>query len=157
MTMNEFANEIAFGLESLDAVYQHITQFAREADSTLKTSALTYECLGYYNAIEHLMIRTLKYLEADIPSGPFSHRDTLRLFLQVAPQDSLDPQVVTVIEDLMAFRHVATKIYGFLVNWPKLQVIVDEISVFHPRIRELFIRLLPRGWEKAGEIWQLKW
>lgn len=140
MALDDLHKEINFGLENLAKVYQNIVQFsALQSDSKLKTSALAYECLGYYNAAEHLMIRVLKYLEREIPTGAFSHRDVLRSFQGVAEAKRAgDSEVMIAIENLMAFRHVATKIYGFLIDWPRLQAIVEDIQKFHDRISQLF-------------------
>ncbi|NUM78678.1 hypothetical protein HUU40_30330 [candidate division KSB1 bacterium] len=38
----------------------------------------------------------------------------------------------------MAFRHVATKIYGFLINNAKLQAIIDKVVENHANIKQLF-------------------
>jgi len=62
MNVSELRREIEFGLENLERIYLNISTFARqEAEERMKTSALAYECLGYYNAIEHLIIRILKH------------------------------------------------------------------------------------------------
>lgn len=142
MSKAELRREIDFGLENLEKVYARIRQFAQqEIDAGVKTSALTYECLGYYNAIEHLFIRILKFQRIGIPSGPFSHRDTLKTFetfvnerLIIANAESLQ-----IIENLMAFRHVATKIYGFLIDATKLSFVIRDIEEYHDRIKQLIL------------------
>jgi hypothetical protein len=53
-----------------------------------------------------------------------------------------DFEVMIAIENLMAFRHVATKIYGFLIDWARLQVVVSDIQKFHTRISRLFQTLI---------------
>jgi hypothetical protein len=140
MALDELLQEINFGLENLASVYQHIVQFsALQSDQKLKTSALAYECLGYYNAVEHLMIRVLKNLDREIPTGAFSHRDVLKAFQNVAEANRVnDSEVMIAIENLMAFRHVATKIYGFLIDWARLQIVVSDIQKLHIRILRLF-------------------
>ncbi|MBI5650852.1 MAG: hypothetical protein HZC40_10485 [Chloroflexi bacterium] len=58
MPSDPIAKELAFGLENLAQVFDHIQIFSQtDAPALLRTSALTYECVGYYNAIEHLIIR----------------------------------------------------------------------------------------------------
>ncbi len=42
----------------------------------------------------------------------------------------------------MAFRHVATKIYGFLLDWNKLESIVSKILRSHKKINSLFLRVV---------------
>jgi hypothetical protein len=85
------------------------------------------------------MIRILKHLGREIPSGAFSHRDTLKMFQALVRSRGLgDDETMAALEVLMAFRHVATKIYGFLIDWDKLQVIVAEIRKLHPDFVKLF-------------------
>jgi hypothetical protein len=68
MEADELRRQIDFGLENLDKVFQSIQKFsASDIAQDLKVSALAYECLGYYNAIEHLMIRFLKFSKSEIP------------------------------------------------------------------------------------------
>ena len=107
----------------------------------MKTSALTYECLGYYNAIEHLLIRVLKFRRIEIPSGPFSHRDTLKTFETFVNERSIlaNEKSLQIIENLMAFRHVATKIYGFLIDANKLSFVIRDIEEHHDRIKQLIL------------------
>jgi hypothetical protein len=145
MNTNEFSREIEFGLENLDSVYMTISRFSRqEIEERVKISALAYECLGYYNAIEHLFVRILKHLRIEIPSGQFSHRDILKTIEGLIRDKGLeiDEETIQTIENLMAFRHIATKIYGFLIDWGKLQVIVGGIERNHNRIKRFFTNLL---------------
>jgi len=143
MNLNELKNEINFGLGNLESIYQSILEFSRqEIEERLKVSALTYECLGYYNAIEHLIIRLLKYLKIEIPSGPFSHRDTLKALLSITKEKDVDNDTIKVIENLMAFRHTATNIYGFLINWSKLKFIIRDIETSHNQIKRFFTNVL---------------
>jgi hypothetical protein len=142
MNMAELRREIEFGLENLEKVSARICRFAQqEIDAGVKTSALTYECLGYYNAIEHLFIRILKFRRIAIPSGSFSHRDTLKTFETFMHERGIiaNEQSLQVVENLMAFRHVATKIYGFLIDANKLSFVIRDIEEHHNRIKQLIL------------------
>lgn len=79
-----------------------------------------------------------------MPRGEFSHRDTLKEFQAVLANRVLkiDKKMVTTVEELMAFRHVATKIYGFLLDWNKLESIVSKILRSHKKINSLFLRVV---------------
>jgi hypothetical protein len=140
MSWDELQQEIAFGSENLANVFRNIERFSQtSADEPLRTSALTYECVGYYHAIEHLIIRILKHRRREIPSGAFSHRDTLRSFRSVLLDLRIEgEETMRTIENLMAFRHVATKIYGFMIDREKLEVVVTDIRSRHAQIIELF-------------------
>ena len=145
MSLDILKQEVEFGLENLSNIHDNVRTFSKlDIDSKVKISALTYECLGYYNAIEHLIIRFLKYLNVDLPSGQFSHRDTLKCFdsfiLNTGLQNTND--TMSLIANLMAFRHVATKIYGFLIDEAKLNVVVSDIELNHQIIETLFRDLI---------------
>lgn len=144
MTRDELQREIEFGLSNLERVFQAIVAFATStASEDLKTSAVAFECVGYYNAIEHLILRIFKYLNIPKPMGASSHRDTLRGFERLLFDKQLSPsqEILEAIENFMAFRHVATNIYGFLVDWKKLQAIVTEIQRVHEDMKRLFVEL----------------
>ena len=57
-------------------------------------------------------------------------------------QVTLEPRTLRICLELMAFRHVATKIYGFLIDEAKLAVIVNRVEESHDRIIELVEDLL---------------
>jgi len=81
----------------------------------------------------------LKHFDQKIPSGEFSHRETLKIFQKILRKFELEsPKLIPVIETIMAFRHVATKIYGFLIDWNKLQSVVTLIESNHRAIVALF-------------------
>lgn len=145
MRFEELDKEINFGLENLEKIYQTILIFfEQKIDEGIRTSALTYECFGYYNAIEHVMIRIIKNLNLAVPSGQFSHRDIIKVFKDYLIQANIDfdNELMMSIENLMAFRHVATKIYSFLIDWEKLDGIIKLIEKKHPQIKQLFLDVL---------------
>ena len=140
MSVSELRGEVEFGLENLEKISLSISSFAQQQlDERVKTSALSYECLGYYNAIEHLMIRILKHLRIEIPFGPFSHRDTLKTFEALLNERrvDVDDEIAKIIENLMAFRHVATKIYGFLIDWNKLKFVINDMRITPEEFKKL--------------------
>lgn len=140
MEAAELRSQVDFGLENLDKIFQNIQRFSKdEIAQDLKVSALAYECLGYYNAIEHLMIRFLKFSKSEIPTGAFSHRDTIKMFYTTFAEMRIGLEVVKAIDDLMGFRHVVTKIYGFLLDWDRLRRVVDQIAKFHTDFKQIFL------------------
>ncbi len=145
MSINKLTEEIEFGLENLEKVFLNISKFSQQDTSKdIVIAALTYECFGYYNAIEHLIIRFLKYLRTEIPTGQFSHRDTLKKFFVLVNERGfeINQKLSETIENLMAFRHVATKIYSFLIDWDKLEGVIEDIQQNHENIKLLFLDIL---------------
>ncbi|MCX6049643.1 MAG: hypothetical protein NT075_31475 [Chloroflexi bacterium] len=145
MSKADLNQEIQFGLENLGKIHTRVAFiFTLDVDKTVQMSALTYECFGYYNAVEHLMLRFIKYLKIEQPTGAFSHSETLKRFGKLMHEQALDDNgvILKVFLELMAFRHVATKIYGFLIDEAKLTVIVTRIKTEHSNIVSIFDQLL---------------
>jgi predicted nucleotidyltransferase len=145
MSLDILKQEVNFGLENLEKIHTQVITFNQlDIDPQAKVSALTYACLGYYNAIEHLIIRILKYLKLELSQSQFSHRDTLRSFENWLATNSPNEaeqqqQILKHIEALMAFRHIATKIYGFLIDERKLQDVVHGLIENHSALKALFL------------------
>ena len=86
---SELREEIQFGLENLTKVSQSIAVIsAQDIPENAKDPALAFECLGYYNALEHLIIRFLKHADYPRPSGAASHRDAIRSFVKLCEECS---------------------------------------------------------------------
>jgi hypothetical protein len=145
MSPTELTQEVQFGLENLNKLHDRVNYIsALEVDPVVKTSALTYECFGYYNAIEHIILRLTKYLKIPTPGGAFSHKEVLKNFSQLVKEREIPAEAITLntILELMAFRHVATKIYAFLIDENKLEVIATKIINEHSQIVALCNQLL---------------
>ena len=145
MKKKELKKEVEFGIENLDKIFNRILHFEKLVlDDRVKVSAFAYECLGYYNAIEHLIIRILKYSRVEIPSGSFSHKKILMSFENKLHNRKIpvNEELIKLIENLMAFRHVATKIYGFLLDWKKLEFIIEDIKKCHNQVKALFFGII---------------
>ncbi len=145
MSKTDLKNEVKFGLDNLNKVYESINYISEsDAERLLKVPALTYECFGYYNAIEHLILRLTKYLKIPNPSGAFSHKETVTNFNQLVNtlNISANQSTLNTVLELMAFRHVVTKIYGFLIDDDKLEVVVDRIKNEHNNISKLVTQVL---------------
>lgn len=135
----EFQQELLFGLENLQKVKSEVDAFQKETGSTeMRQSALAYAGMGYFNALEHLMIRVLKFHRITIPTGSTSHQMILTAFQKQTSDLEIDPALYDAIKRLLGFRHVANKIYGFLINPLKLTEIVAVIQEHHTRLVELF-------------------
>jgi hypothetical protein len=107
----------------------------------MRNSALAYAAMGYFNALEHLMIRLLKFLGIALPIGPASHQKILELFQNTLNKINVQYADFDAIKRLLGFRHVATKIYGFLIDEEKLTEVIATIQVNHAVFVDLFNRV----------------
>ena len=106
MTAQQFRQEIQFGLENLEKVRSDINAFqSSPADAKMRDSAL-----------EHLVIRVLKPRGVALPTGPTSHQMILNTFQDVLAKLNIAVGGFDALKRLLGFRHVATKIYGFLID-----------------------------------------
>ncbi|MBP6823522.1 MAG: hypothetical protein KA368_18375 [Acidobacteria bacterium] len=141
----DFRQEVEFGLENLDKVLASISAIVpQNIPANVLAPALAYECLGYYNAFEHLMVRFLKSRSMAPASGPNWHRDTLKAFESLLSETGLPlgQELSNVVTELMGFRHVATKIYGFLIDQDRLLALVNIIQSNHASLRKVVEDLL---------------
>ena len=145
MTPQEFQKELLFGLENLGKVKNEIDAFQRSpADPEMRNSAIAYACIGYFNALEHLMVRLLKFLKATLPTGPTSHQMILTQFQEALVNLSVPFTDFDALKRLLGFRHVATKIYGFLIDEEKLKEVAATIQVKHVVFIELFNKIIQK-------------
>lgn len=143
----DFRQEIEFGLENLDKVLASISAIVpQDIPTNVLAPALANECLGYYNALEHLMVRFLKHQGVAPASGPNWHRDTLKAFESLLSETGLPlgQELSDVVTELMGFRHVATKIYGFLIDQDRLLALVNVIHSNHASLRKVVEDLLDK-------------
>lgn len=101
--------------------------------------------MGYFNALEHMMIRVLKALEIALPSGSASHQMILNEFQHALDQLNISFYDFNAFKRLMGFRHIATKIYGFLINEDKLNEIVAIIQANHKAFDDLFQKVIQQA------------
>ncbi len=141
-----FQNELQFGLENLHKVKNDIDAFQKEETAPeMRKSALAYACMGYFNALEHLMIRVPKFKHAPIPTGMTSHQMILTSFQNHTSDLEIHAAPFDAIKRLLGFRHVANKIDGFLFNPHKLTEIVAVIAENHDGFVEIFGKIANRA------------
>jgi hypothetical protein len=139
MTPQELEKEVQFGLENLEKVKRDIDDFQTSpATPQMRNSALVYACMGYFNALEHLMIRVLKFLKLTLPAGSASHQMILTEFQHALNKLNISFIDFNIFKRLLGFRHVATKIYGFLIEEDKLAEVVTIIQTNHKAFVGLF-------------------
>ncbi len=145
MSPLEFQKELLFGLENPHKVKSAIDAFQEGAASPeMRKSALAYAGMGYFNALEHLMIRVLKFHQITIPTGSTSHQMILTAFQNQTSDLEIHASVVDAIKRLLGFRHVANKIHGFLINPHKSTEIVAVIQENHGLFVEMLNKIVRR-------------
>lgn len=149
MTPQEFRQELLFGLENLQKVKNNIDDFQTTGSTPqMRNSATTYACMGYFNALEHMMIRLLKFSGTTLPSGPASHQLILAEFQNAIAKISVPFDDIDSFKRLLGFRHVATKIYGFLIDDEKLAQVIATIQAHH----DAFVQLFQNAMQKLAPI-----
>jgi hypothetical protein len=81
-----------------------------------------------YDAAERIMSHIAKKLDQHTPSGPNWHRELLEQMSQPFPATRpavLQPQTAAILDDYRRFRHIVRNIYGFELEWARLQPLFD--------------------------------
>ena len=130
----ELADDRA-ALETLtDGIARLLAPAADPKDDWMRAFALAFQLERHYTAVEALVVRILRQLDGDVPSGPNSHLELLRaasVSLEGGRPAILSPEALTELRELLKFRHLARHGYEVEPNLTKLA----ELGVRVARLR----------------------
>lgn len=112
------ASDIETELASQARVAERIadlrSRLASDPADWVVASAMAFEIERWYTAVESLLVRILRALEGEVPSGPAHHRELLRVAsLAVEPLRPalVPPTAESDFRELLGFRHFARHAY----------------------------------------------
>jgi hypothetical protein len=85
-----------------------------DPEDWILAAAMAFEIERWYTAVESLLVRILRTLEGDVPTGPAHHREVLRVAsLAVEPLRPalVPPAAETDLRELLGFRLFARHAY----------------------------------------------
>jgi hypothetical protein len=112
------ASDIEAELASQARVAERIAELrsrlASEPSDWIAAAAMAFELERWYTAVESLLVRILRTLEGDVPTGPAHHRELLRIALLAV--EPLRPALLPAhaeddFRELLGFRHFARHAY----------------------------------------------
>ncbi len=90
------------------------SRLASQPGDWVVAAAMAFEIERWYTAVESLLVRILRTLEGDVPTGPAHHRELLRVAsLAVEPLRPalVPPAAESDLRELLGFRHFARQAY----------------------------------------------
>ncbi len=92
----------------------------------------------FYTGIERIFERIAPELNGGLPLGPAWHRELLEnmtLDLPGIRPPLLRPDTARVLDEFLRFRHVFRSVYGFEIEWPKLQGLLQRLPTAWEAVR----------------------
>jgi hypothetical protein len=145
------AAELADDRASLDRLAAAIATLcapaADERGEWMRSLALAFEVERYYTAVESMLVRALRAVDGDLPTGPGSHQEILRaasVAIDGIRPALLGAESAALLRELLKFRHLAR--HGYEID-PELARMVEHAG----RVAQLQ-PVLTRDWV-AFEVW----
>jgi predicted nucleotidyltransferase len=127
----------------VNAVQEALTQID-DPPGQLDMNGLASYLHQFYTGCERILERIALQLDGKLPEGAYSHANLLaRLTQQTAAGRPLGPAVLTddlwlQLQEYLSFRHFFRHAYGFLLEWEKLQPLIERLpnvlTEFHHQI-----------------------
>jgi hypothetical protein len=157
MTTDQLREEIHLELASLRIVVSEIASLLKDYPSPIipslrDISAATSFMTQFYNGLENIMKRIVKYHTIPLPKGEDWHRALAEMFFQF-PGSTPHPPLPILFEGETAFRvkeyrkfrHVAMHGYSFGMDWLRIydltQTVPPTFRIIEGRILEFLEQL----------------
>ncbi len=128
MNAEELNAFVRIEFESMDLILQEVESILAETEQSeptmrTKTAAGAY-LYQFYNGIENLFNRIVRFNGIAIPSGEMWHVELAKMFSSDSQHENLfhlDPELYHRLSLYRKIRHVVRNSYGFELEWPKLK------------------------------------
>ncbi|MGA2297025.1 MAG: hypothetical protein ABSG15_05700 [FCB group bacterium] len=110
-----------------------IAQVSDKEPNNIEKAAATQYLSQFYNGIENILKRIIKYKNIKLPKTESWHSDLLQMFDKNNPNAKISLFNDEIIETLNAYRkirHVVRQGYSFQLDWQKLSIALTELPHF---------------------------
>ena len=130
----DLAIKIQLGLEELETIHKQITSLVEQTTtsdvSDIETAAACAMLHSFYTEMEKILKLIAQDWDDRMPSSESWHKDLLRQM--AAPTDTrqavLTPDLVEVLGEFLAFRHLFRGASIALMRWDKLSPLVAKVE-----------------------------
>jgi len=124
-------DEIAALRRLVDETEKGLGQIDEFPPSHFEMNALASYVHQFYTGCERILERVARKIDGDVVTGPYSHAELLNQMRQavygVRPY-LLDETLKLQLQTLLQFRHFFHHAYGYVLEWPKLEPLVSDMS-----------------------------
>ena len=140
MSGSEFrllAEDIRTDLGNLSRLKQEIEQILgnlRGVPSKVELRAMASILHDFYCGAERILERVALGMDGGMPGGPEWHTQLLIRMgseIQGVRPAVLSPRLVSTLKEYLRFRHLFRNIYGFELEWQKIQELVRSLAETH--------------------------
>jgi len=121
----------------VDEARQALSDFSDEKPPLLELRGIGAILHDFYTGIEHIFETIAPELNGGLPSGQAWHRELLTnmtLELPGVRPPVLREGTVQALDEFLRFRHLFRNVYGFELQWSRLQALLEQ---------------LPRAWNRV--------
>jgi len=122
-------------LKTYDELFDRVN--ARNPD-VVEIAALGSVLHSYYNGVEGIFLLVAKQIDAQTPSDPAWHQTLLNQVLESTHNRGsvITYDTAIVLAPYMKFRHFFRHAYTFMLDWERLQPLVDELKTVWSAVKE---------------------
>lgn len=114
--------------------------FARvqqQPPNVVEIAALATVLHSFYNGVESIFLVVARQLDQSVPVDPRWHRVLLNQMSQPTPTRPavISAAVETRLTDYLAFRHYFRHAYTFMLDWARMEPLVQGLSSMYQSLR----------------------
>jgi len=117
---------------------------SREPNNIEKAAASQY-LSQFYNGIENILKRILKYKQIPLPKTGSWHSDLLTIF-RINDEDALipiiDDEKFRLLAAYMKIRHIIRQGYQYNLDWNKVLIALEHVSGFLDDFESLILKYI---------------
>jgi hypothetical protein len=120
-------------------------RFASRAPSALELRGLGAIVHDFYTGVERVFMKIAPELNGGVPAGLSWHRELLQnmtLDLANIRPPLLRKESAQALEEFLRFRHLFRNLYGFELEWKRIQPLLRRLPSVWSRVRNDFDRFL---------------
>lgn len=141
--------EIKQELISLKQLTQEFVEFFESNKAEINTST-NLRVLGsilhdFYTCIEKIFRKIAVSIDEDLPSDASWHStllDRMNLEIPSIRKQVIDDNLKEELYDFLRFRHIFRNIYGFKLNWDKMENLVKSINSTQEKLNSQILNFL---------------
>lgn len=141
MKPEELIESIRFEIESLNIIFNDIVHFPNKDKDQINNydkSAIALMLSQFYNGLENIFNRTLKFHNVTINKNENFHIEIINSFNKTIFDKysfTFTSEIQSTITILRRFRHYVFHGYSFNLEWDKLKIAIETLSIFYPKIK----------------------
>lgn len=150
MKYEELIENIQLELDSLNIIFNDIIRFPNKSNEKINNydkSAIALMLSQFYNGLENIFKRVLKFHNINIKNSENYHIEIIDSFNNMALEKysfEFSAEILNTITILRRFRHYVFHGYSFNLEWNKLKIANDTISIIFPKFQNELSNLTER-------------